>query len=615
MKKILKLLIIISSFFIFNDVNAAYDNDFDFGYIIENYDVDMIVNENNSFDITEKITVYFNEDRHGIIRNIPLKNEIKRLDGSSSKNKAKISNININEKYSKSKENGKLKLKIGSANKTLTGKKEYIIKYNYRLSNDKEKNFDEIYFNIIGNEWDTIINNVTFKIHMPKDFDESKLGFATGSYGSTDNDLIDYEIKNNVIEGKYTGMLNPGEGITVRCQLEEGYFQIPLIDKIMDNLVFIIPGILTLVCLILLLSKGIDKHVIETVEFNAPNGFNSLDVAYIYKGKINNKDIMSLLIYLASKGYIEIIENEKKDIKFKKLKDYDGDDESEKNFLEGMFKNDDVTKPSRLKNKFYRTIEQIKKEKRNDNFSTSIFDSKNKKYTIAIIINMILSVIFSIGLSVYNNAGVEEVIIAVFLLVFYSIFFIVGFAAKGNTIFQVFWLGFTTMHFMIMGGAFVFQYIDNKLVVLFELICLLIMAFCLKYIPKRTEYGSEMYGKIKGFKRFLTTAEKEKLEEMVSSNPSYFYDILPYVYVLGITDKWIKQFENITLAEPSWYSGTNFSYHTMDHFMNETMNSLNKTMGSVPASTGGGSSSGGSSSSSGGGFSGGGSGGGGGSSW
>ena len=133
MKKILKLLIIISSFFIFNDVNAAYDNDFDFGYIIENYDVDMIVNENNSFDITEKITVYFNENRHGIIRNIPLKNEIKRLDGSFSKNKAKISNININEKYSKSKENGKLKLKIGSANKTLMGKKEYIIKYNYRL--------------------------------------------------------------------------------------------------------------------------------------------------------------------------------------------------------------------------------------------------------------------------------------------------------------------------------------------------------------------------------------------------------------------------------------------------------------------------------------------------
>ena len=59
MKKILKLLIIISSFFIFNDVNAAYDNDFDFGFIIENYDVDMIVNENNSFDITEKITVYW----------------------------------------------------------------------------------------------------------------------------------------------------------------------------------------------------------------------------------------------------------------------------------------------------------------------------------------------------------------------------------------------------------------------------------------------------------------------------------------------------------------------------------------------------------------------------
>ena len=75
------------------------------------------------------------------------------------------------------------------------------------------------------------------------------------------------------------------------------------------------------------------------------------------------------------------------------------------------------------------------------------------------------------------------------------------------------------------------------------------MYFCLKKLSKRTKYGLEILGKIKGFKKFLETAEKGKLESLVSQNPSYFYDILPFMYVLGISNKWIEQIENITLKE------------------------------------------------------------------
>lgn len=39
---------------------------------------------------------------------------------------------------------------------------------------------------------------------------------------------------------------------------------------------------------------------------------------------------------------------------------------------------------------------------------------------------------------------------------------------------------------------------------------------------------------------FLETAEKEKLEQLVFEDPKYFYNILPYAYVLGVSDKWIK---------------------------------------------------------------------------
>ena len=57
---------------------------------------------------------------------------------------------------------------------------------------------------------------------------------------------------------------------------------------------------------------------------------------FLYKGCTSYKDIVSLTIYLANKGYIEIIETEEKSL-FKsknfiirKLKDYDGDNEIKK---------------------------------------------------------------------------------------------------------------------------------------------------------------------------------------------------------------------------------------------------------------------------------------------
>ena len=141
-------------------------------------------------------------------------------------------------------------------------------------------------------------------------------------------------------------------------------------------------------------------------------------------------------------------------------------------------------------------------------------------------------------------------------------------------------------------------------------ICVLGMVICLKYLPKRTPYGNEMLGKLKGFRNFLETAEKDKLEAMVMQEPTYFYNILPYTYVLGVSDKWIKKFESISLQAPSWYDSPNaFDMVAFGSFMNNTMTSAQSVMSSSPSSDSGGGGS------SGGGSSGGGSGGGGGGSW
>ena len=99
MKKYIKYfftLILLLIFTVFNKVSAS---SYSTGYVIDKYDIDMVVNENNTFEITEKITVNFTAPKHGIFRKIPLKNNVTRVDGTKSRNRAKISNISVSENY------------------------------------------------------------------------------------------------------------------------------------------------------------------------------------------------------------------------------------------------------------------------------------------------------------------------------------------------------------------------------------------------------------------------------------------------------------------------------------------------------------------------------------
>lgn len=628
-------------------LNGLYDS---YEYVIDGYDIKIKVNENNTFDITETITANFNIPKHGIFRKIPLTNTVTRLDGTTSKNRAHIRNIKVNEDYSTSTENGNKVLKIGDADRTLTGSKTYVISYNYDIGKDPNENYDELYINLIGTEWDTVIGNVTFTINMPKDFDTSKLGFSSGSKGSVENYNVKYTVTDNVITGRYDGILNAGEALTIRTELEDGYFvgagyQIDF----STYLLFLIPIIGLIIAFILWYKFGKDDQVVETIEFYPPEGFNSLDIGYLYKGKAENQDVTSLLIYLANKGYIKIVEKNSKSVfasnsfSIIKLKDYDGTDVNEQLFLEGLFKkklskkslsafvsnpnlakseatetsgNIEVTSKD-LYNSFYKTMNEILKKTNTKTNKKKIFETNTSSKKVILILLILLSLITIVAIPTLEYAGIGELAMSLFIMLFYVPFYAVGLSSSIPKGFRVVWLGFTIFHsfifFCTMPVISAIRYEKIFLIAFIIGICCIVgMILLLKFMPKRTKYGNEILGKIKGFKTFLETAEKEKLEAMVMENSTYFYDILPFTYVLGVSEKWIKKFEAINLQAPDWYDSPNaFNPSSFGSFMNNAMSSAQNAMSSSLSS----SSSGGSSSSSGGGSSGGGSGGGGGGSW
>ena len=621
-----------------------------YDYVIDKYDINVVVNENNTLDITEKITAFFNVPKHGIFRTIPLKNKITRLDGTTSTNRAQISNLSVDKEYSTSRENGNYKIKIGSARHNLMGEQTYVIKYKYNLGKDPMKDYDELYYNLIGNEWDTVIGNVSFTITMPKEFDSSMLGFSSGDYGSTANDKIKYNVNENTIIGSYNGVLNAGDALTVRCELPEGYFVgAGLSVNITDYLTFIIPIIFLGIAILLWYKFGRDNQVVETVEFYPPEGFNSLEIGFLYKGKANSQDVTSLLIYLANKGYLKISETEEKSLfskskgfKITKLKEYDGNNINEQLFLNGLFnkktsftslfsKNmespnniiDEVTSME-LCDRFYITMDKIISNINNKENRNKIFEKSASSKKIFIILMIIITYCLITIPPIINNGEPRMLPVAIlfpgigFTLMFSMLFgeketiYVNGRATNSsiaNKLFGLVWgvlFGGMPLVFMVLPAL-----LQDSIYLIGYFIglgCVLGMVICLKYLPKRTQYGNEILGKIKGFRNFLVTAEKDRLEAMVMQDPTYFYNILPYTCVLGVSDKWIKKFESIATQAPTWYDSPNaFDMVVFGSFLNTTMSSAQNVMSSSPSSDSGGSSGGGSS--------GGGSGGGGGGSW
>jgi uncharacterized membrane protein YgcG len=362
---------------------------------------------------------------------------------------------------------------------------------------------------------------------------------------------------------------------------------------------------------------GRDKKAFEVPDFSPPNNINPIEMAYIYSQNISSRDISTLLIYLASKGYIELIEIEKgdeifafsdsKDYLVKKVKPYDGNNTAELRFMRKLFSSGDTIMLSSIYKtaKLYEITGEIKKDV---STSSTVFEKGSLKNQMAVIIFMLLSFI-SINFAFCHEMGILPAIlhITIFPIMGYVflIYPIIRFLCLGSFSEDVrkfvYWLFWCIIIFAIFASSVV---VDNYLLTyyIFGVLCIVLMNVIYFYIPKWTEEGVRLYGRILGFKKYLKKVEVQRLQKLVDEDPQYFYKILPFAFVLGLSRKWIEKFEYITCGPPSYFKG-DYNHRNFGRSINRIMDCTTNSC-TPPSSSGGG-----------GGFSGGGGGGGGGGSW
>ena len=286
------------------------------------------------------------------------------------------------------------------------------------------------------------------------------------------------------------------------------------------------------------------KKIIEVVEFSAPDGMTPADAGYVIDKSIDDRDISSLLIYWAEKKYIEIIQNEDKTVILKKLKDAD---DKMKVYEQTMF-NTVFSQKVEINLKdlpviikpITSTIKKQIKDENNKKYFNSKIESTSTWLTLgitcllvflsyffgsggtfSIICGVIIFAISTIFSNICNKVYIQKKLKAIILYIVGIVLFLIF--ALLNLVYS-----FTNLY--VLG-----------LTTITTFLCLLTYILC-PFLEYRTKEGQFVVGRLLGLKKYLEVTEKEKIEMLIKENPEYFYNIIPYAYVLNVSNEWIENY-------------------------------------------------------------------------
>lgn len=598
---------------------------------ITHFNTNIVINENGLMQVDQFLDVQFNEYRHGIYANIPQSYDmVWNIDDQDIEKsyyfpvrKVRV----IGDPYEIETDGyNNVVIKIGDADDYVYGPKSYHYSYTLQLRDLDLDGLQALYFNIVGEGWQLPIQKTSFTITLPKAW-PTDIRFYTGLYGDPTDADIQPIINGNTLTATFEEPLRMYQALTIYAPLPNDYFTfIPPTDFSMIILGSLIA--LLLLTVFLYFKFGKDDLVVESVEFNPIPGLSSAQAGFVYDGFVDTKDILSLIIEWAYKGYLTITEDDKDAFTLTKLKDLDNTSiRAELALFNGLFKSGDIATKDSLKNTFYISLAHAK----NDIYRYFQGNKERQIYsnTASVLKVIFASLCFIPFALLFANAyyqisyqGTISMIIAGTIFVFGSlisawlIYVVKRWSSQKSALNILSAIGLFMVGglYIIATFALAFYFKVPIWTYAFTLILTLIILALVSIMDRRTELGIHYLGKLIGLKRFIETAEKDRLEMMVHDDPTYFYKILPYAYVLNVSDVWSKKFESIAIEQPDWYVGSTphlNSYLFMRSF-SHTLSSMNQVMTSIPQSSGKG---GGGFGGGGGGFSGGGFGGGGGGSW
>lgn len=592
-------------------------------YSIESLQSVVKVSEEGLWDVAEEIVMNFQRPMHGFYRILPVRYDQRRV---------RVSKLKASEKMESSYGWGYLTLKVGRAEQTVTGRQTYNLSYRYNVEPDASLDYDEFYFNLVGEGWEVPIERYSFRIEFPQSIANEMISFTIGEWGSTTSEGVTWSLSadGRIIEG-FARRLLPSEALTVRVQMEKGYYKERFNYQGLFKILYPLVTLLGLFFAWLIWHlHGRDKDLIVVPQFKVPPEMSPLDVGYLIDSSLDPRDVTAMLFYWADKGCLSIVE-EKQEFTFIRGYDPVNPSKHEKKLFEELFSHgkQGVVKAQDLKGEFASSYQKVKRMvEKHYTKSRSLVSQKSLKIQLAFTLFLLIPAMFFALAFSANFMGGETVALALASLV------------SGIALFLLFYR-FDKQWFALSRTR---RVLWGLLTILLILVATLMLSCCLLLVnepiwknifwvaltvgsniafpflavitKQRSAYGRQQLELVLGLKDFIEKVELDQLKRMIDEDSEFYYHLLSFAIVLNLEKKWAKKFGDFTLERPSWYSGGRVGVWdavVLSSLLSRTTTAMSgaytKIPTSSPTSRFGGSSFGG------GGFSGGGFGGGGGGAW
>jgi uncharacterized membrane protein YgcG len=568
---------------------------------IRNFDVTISITTDGDLEVLEVIDYDFGTaERHGIYRDIPVRyhyddryDRIYRL----SVQDITTSSGTPDEFTLEDAENGRLRIRIGDPDQTITGRHTYSILYRVEGALNAFDDHDELYWNATGLDWAVPVDSATVTVKAPDEI--SSVRCFAGAQGSllpchrsilsadraifAHENLLPYEGISFVVALPTGVVVTPSPILKERWSAQRAFAITPLTVGLTVAIAALLLGVIGR----MLWNAGRDRRyrgsavdvVFGTesgevqrvplfegapipVEYTPPGDLRPGLIGTIRDEVAHPLDVTATIIDLAARGFLRIDEIEgsgrfaRSDWQLTRLTRNTAQLEAyERLLIDGLFEDAEEVELSALRTKFATRLRKVQDELYRAMVSRGWYRSSPAQTRQRWLLLGFGVLIAGIALFIFATVFTHWAIVPIPVMV---------------------------------GGI------------------LLIAAH--QATPARTAPGTAMLRRVRGFERFIASAEVYRARFAEESH--LFYDYLPYAIVFGLTDQWARAFEGLgDIANPPWYSGTNaFSVAAFSHSMNSFAVTSAGVVAATPASSG-------SSGFGGGGFSGGGGGGGGGGSW
>lgn len=586
--------------------------------------------------ITEHIKVYAAGDqiRKGIFRTIP----IYRKDTYGHKKRVGITVTEVTkngqpEPFVTSEEEENTRIRIGDKDFDLEpGVYEYAIHYETMGHIGFFEDFDELYWNVTGNDWSLPILKASASVELPYGGSIKRTACYTGPFGSTEtNCTVQYDPQGNPTF-TCNRELHPGDGFTIAVAFPMGLVKRPPPptngERVMDflNTFKEIPFLALLFGFFFYTWRryGVDpKKPVVVPTFEPPDGLSPAALSYLYTRKTGNRAFTAALVNMAVKKVIHIKE-ENGDYYIEKGKTSHTilSKEEQEIYTELLRNRESIKVDDKQHTKFSAARSEFNRSLMGQ-FNIKAYFRPNLKF----VIYGGLMVLAILGIYLFLTNGVDA----------FPVLFLIPFLAVGSVLF---FIGVRTIregcgaYVFLLGGAaflitplfFLAEFLKGFSILSLVFLGLVVAGYIayIYLIKAPTPLGAEKSAAIEGFEMYMKTAEVNRLDMLTppERTPELFERLLPYAIALGLDNEWGEKFKDVLAQadyKPEWYAGSEI--HNYNRFSSSFVSSVAVAqIDPTPPSSGSGSSgSSGSSSwssgSSGGGSSGGGGGGGGGGGW